>query len=93
MRVNRIIVRQRKVPDEYIGIEMTQLTTISANRIKSPNNDSASPVVSGSINRVKKLNREAEARWADKLWVDNSITRSMVSFQANKSKLEQGVEL
>ena len=86
MRINLIIVRQRKAPNEYIDIEMTQLTTISANRIKSPNNDSASSVVSGSINRVEKLNSEAQARWADKLRVDDSLTRAMVSFQANKGK-------
>jgi len=86
MQINLIIVRQRKAPNEHIGIEMTQLTTISANRINISNNDNTSSVVSGSINRVEKLNREAEARWADKLWVDNSLTRSMVSFQANKRK-------
>jgi len=86
MRINLIIVRQRKAPDEYIGIEMRQLPTISANRIKSRNNDSASSVVSGSINRVEKLNGEAEARWVDKLRVDDSLTRAMVSFQANKNK-------
>jgi DNA modification methylase len=32
------------------------------------------------------LNSDAEARWADELQVDNSLTRAMVSFQANKSK-------
>lgn len=65
---------------------MAQLTTQPASRIISPNNDSASSVVSGAITRVEKLNREAEARWADKLQVDNSLTRAMVSFQANKGK-------
>jgi len=42
--------------------------------------------VSGSIDRVEELNSEAQARWADKLYVDRSLTRAMVSFQANKSK-------
>src|SRR3989304_5388158 len=65
---------------------MTQITTKSANIMKSPNNGGASSVVSGSITRVEKLNSETEARWADKLRVDNSLTRAMVSFQANKSK-------
>lgn len=65
---------------------MTQLTMESANSMKIPNNDSASSVVSGAITCVEKLNGEAEARWADKLQVDNSLTRAMVSFQANKGK-------
>jgi DNA modification methylase len=65
---------------------MTQLTTTAANRIESPNNDSAASVVSGSISRVEKLDSEAQARWADKLRVDDLLTRAMVSFQANKSK-------
>ena len=65
---------------------MTQLTTKSANIMKSPNNGGASSVVSGAITRVEKLNSEAEARWTDKLRVDNSLTRAMVSFQANKGK-------
>lgn len=54
--------------------------------MKSPNNNGASSVVSGAISRVEKLNSGAEARWADKLRVDNSLTRAMVSFQANKGK-------
>ncbi|OHB79172.1 MAG: modification methylase [Planctomycetes bacterium RBG_16_55_9] len=65
---------------------MTQLTRISADRTKSPNNENVSSVVSGSIDRVEELNSEAQARWADKLHVDGSLTRAMVSFQANKSK-------
>ena len=54
--------------------------------MKSPNNEGVSSVVSEAITRVVKLNSEAEARWADKLRVDNSLTRAMVSFQANKGK-------
>jgi len=65
---------------------MTQLTAKSVNGTKSPSNDSASYAVSGAMTRVEKLNSEAEARWADKLRVDNSLTRAMVSFQANKGK-------
>ena len=60
---------------------MTRLKTISTNRINS-----SQEVVSGSIDLVEKLNCEAQARWADKLRTDNSLTRAMVSFQANKSK-------
>ena len=35
---------------------------------------------------IEKLNSEAETRWADKLYVDNSLTRALVSFQANKGR-------
>lgn len=60
---------------------MKRLATISTNRLTSFQN-----VVSGPIDLVEKLNDEAQARWADKLCVDKSLTRAMVSFQANKSK-------
>ena len=50
------------------------------------NSEGASSIVSGAITYVEKLNSEAEARWVDKLRVDNSLTRAMVSFQANKGK-------
>ncbi|MBI5359718.1 MAG: site-specific DNA-methyltransferase [Planctomycetes bacterium] len=43
-------------------------------------------IVSGTIDQVEELNGDAQARWADKLRIDDSLTRSMVSFQANKSK-------
>ena len=49
-------------------------------------NEEASPTVSEGLNRVKKLSREAEARWAGRLRVDNSLTRALVSFQANKGR-------
>ena len=35
---------------------------------------------------IEKLNLEAETRWADKLRLDDSLTRSLVSFQANKGR-------
>jgi len=38
------------------------------------------------LDRVEKLNRETEARWAERLQVDTSLTRALVSFQANKSR-------
>ena len=43
-------------------------------------------VVTVEIDRVEKLNREAETRWAQRLQVDTSLTRALVSFQANKSR-------
>lgn len=36
--------------------------------------------------RIDKLNSEAETRWADKMRVDSSLTRALVSFQANKGR-------
>jgi len=41
---------------------------------------------SGTKIELEDLNRQAEARWADKLCVDESLTRALVSFQANKSR-------
>jgi len=50
------------------------------------NDDSVSSVVTESINRIEKLNSKSELKWTKKLCVDNSLTRAMVSFQANKIK-------
>ena len=41
---------------------------------------------SAELQRIEKLNREAELRWRSKLSVQNSLTRSLVSFQANKGR-------
>lgn len=68
-----------------MGVEMAQLTAELANKMKNPN-DNGSSSVSRSIDRVEKLNSEAQAQWADKLIVDGSLTRPLVSFQANKGK-------
>jgi DNA modification methylase len=35
---------------------------------------------------VERLNRDYECKWADRLGVDNNLTRSLVSFQANKGR-------
>jgi len=69
-----------------MGIEMTQFTTLSADKMETLTNGDASPLLSQARGHVENLTREAEARWADKLWIDNSLTRAMVSFQANKGK-------
>ncbi|MEI6078175.1 MAG: site-specific DNA-methyltransferase [Verrucomicrobiota bacterium] len=42
--------------------------------------------ISEALAHIEKLNLEAEIRWADKLCVDNSLTRALVSFQANKGR-------
>jgi hypothetical protein len=44
------------------------------------------PVPSKELALVEIHDREAEARWASKLHIDSSLTRSLVSFQANKSR-------
>jgi DNA modification methylase len=41
---------------------------------------------SEALEYIEKINLEAETRWADKLCVDNSLTRALVSFQANKGR-------
>jgi DNA modification methylase len=41
---------------------------------------------SEALGHIERLNFEAETRWADKLCVDNSLTRALVSFQANKGR-------
>ncbi len=44
------------------------------------------PIATNELKHIQSLMREAEARWASKIIVDNSLTRALVSFQANKSK-------
>ncbi|MBI2440012.1 MAG: site-specific DNA-methyltransferase [Lentisphaerae bacterium] len=46
----------------------------------------AQQVATKALDRVERLNFEAEVRWADRLLVDNSLSRALVSFQANKSR-------
>jgi DNA modification methylase len=41
---------------------------------------------SEALAHIEKFNLEAETRWADKLCVDNTLTRALVSFQANKGR-------
>src|SRR5271170_2319759 len=45
-----------------------------------------SPVESAELKRIDQLNDAAELRWEKKLSVENSLTRSLVSFQANKGR-------
>ncbi|MGH7961195.1 MAG: DNA methyltransferase, partial [Candidatus Binatia bacterium] len=39
-----------------------------------------------SLEEVEKSNKESESRWATKFTVANTLTRSLVSFQANKAR-------
>lgn len=44
------------------------------------------PAESLSLRNVEELNREAEHRWKDKLFLEQALSRSLVSFQANKGR-------
>jgi len=44
------------------------------------------PANSAELQHIDQLNRDAELRWNDRLIVHNNLTRSLVSFQANKSR-------
>jgi hypothetical protein len=48
--------------------------------------ETPSPAKSEALGNIERLNLEAETRWAGKLRVDSSLTRSLVSFQANKGR-------
>lgn len=48
--------------------------------------EAQSPETAEALGNIEKLNLETETRWADKLCVDNSLTRALVSFQANKGR-------
>src|SRR3989337_2647786 len=39
-----------------------------------------------TLGEVEKLNKECEKRWVSKFTVANNLTRSLVSFQANKGR-------
>ncbi len=59
-------------------------SVVEAEAIKSLS--SAAPVESAELKRIDQLNGAAELRWKKKLSVENSLTRSLVSFQANKGR-------
>lgn len=46
----------------------------------------ALPVESSSLETIERLNFEAERRWKDKLVLEMALSRSLVSFQANKGR-------
>jgi DNA modification methylase len=66
---------------------MTHFTTSPPTQIEALNLDGDTPRAATKVlDRVEKLNCASEARWANKLRVDNSLTRALVSFQANKGR-------
>jgi hypothetical protein len=48
--------------------------------------ESPSPETLEALGHIERLNFEAETRWVGKLRVDKSLTRALVSFQANKGR-------
>ena len=70
----------------------TQLTTVldvapAGFAIEPPDVvEAQSPETAAALDNIEKLNLEAETRWANKLCVDNTVTRALVSFQANKGR-------
>ena len=71
----------------------THLTTVldiaapTGLEIETPRVDETPPLeTSEELAHIERLNLEAETRWAHKLCVDCSLTRALVSFQANKGR-------
>jgi DNA modification methylase len=59
----------------------------TAREIEPRDIDKALPrEMSEALEHIESLNLEAETHWANKLCVDNSLTRALVSFQANKGR-------
>lgn len=66
---------------------MQQIATLPASEIETqPIDKAVSLGVSEELVRIEKLNCDAVSRWANKLFVDSSLTRALVSFQANKGR-------
>jgi DNA modification methylase len=65
---------------------MLDIKTPSDFGVEVPAVDEPPFEISEELARIEKLNSEAETRWTDKLQVDNSLTRALVSFQANKGR-------
>src|SRR2546422_5517381 len=61
-----------------------QLTHPDADESRAVDSPDASE--SAALKEIEALNLEAEQRWRGKLKVDSSLTRSLVSFQANKGR-------
>jgi DNA modification methylase len=54
--------------------------------IEQPTVQVAVQANSAELQLIDRLNRDAELRWGGRLLVQNALTRSLVSFQANKSR-------
>ncbi len=66
---------------------MTRFTALPTTEIETPSIVvEATRPTNKELKRIEKLNHEAEARWRERLRLDNSLTRVLVSFQGNKKK-------
>lgn len=63
-----------------MAIQNTKLDTASLPAAQNVSIDSS------VLRKVEKLNRETERRWKDRLVVETALSRSLVSFQANKGR-------
>jgi DNA modification methylase len=54
--------------------------------LKTPDRRDGEADHSCGLVSIEKLNQDAEFRWRDRLSVQSSLTRSLVSFQANKAR-------
>ena len=69
-------------PVEPLTLESIDSNEANAGELLQNAEQASSP----ELQRIEKLNREAELRWESKLSVQNTLTRSLVSFQANKGR-------
>lgn len=66
---------------------MLDVPTAPVIEIETPIASHAMPLeLSEELSHIEKLNCEVEVTWAHKLCVDKSLTRALVSFQANKAR-------
>lgn len=63
---------------------MTKILDLQAPAIEAESH--VAPLPHPSLEKVEDTNKEHEKRWASKLVTSNVLTRSLVSFQANKSR-------
>jgi len=64
---------------------MTKAFADSNSPIVTAKSRSAKPAIT-LLGEVEKLNKESERRWASKFTIASTLTRSLVSFQANKGR-------
>jgi DNA modification methylase len=64
---------------------LLQVPSVSATKDKQPS-AKVTLVDSPVLRKLDELNRKAERHWKDKLVLESSLSRSLVSFQANKGR-------
>ncbi|HLG17281.1 MAG TPA: site-specific DNA-methyltransferase [Blastocatellia bacterium] len=68
-------------------MEQLALQTGGSGPDETPREETDDDVIdSAALRRIEELNQNYEYRWRDKLSIDRSLTRSLVSFQANKAR-------